>query len=77
MLLFCALKVYKEENGRNTVLKEIEGQQGDKWLSMSVNLAATTRSATYVKALIEATVGGSLGDVAIDDIKITNRRCCK
>ena len=72
------MQIYKEENGVKTSLREISGHKGEPWISMTVDLSPTSSSATYVKALIEATVGGgSGGDIAIDDLQITNRPCSK
>ncbi|EDV21956.1 uncharacterized protein TRIADDRAFT_59472 [Trichoplax adhaerens] len=78
----CKLRLYYHMYGSNTgslniytnsslsPMKKVwskSGDQGDSWLRAEVSFFSTG----YFSVVIEATVGGSKGDIAIDDISFT------
>lgn len=62
------------EGGTRQQLWKIQGDQGNRWRFQHVDLSSA-QSAQKFKILFEASLSGSTGDVALDNLKITHSIC--
>lgn len=68
-----SLKLYKKTGSSvGTRIWSKSNNQGDEWLVTQVNVWSPVRA---FRLSFEGTVGGSKGDIAIDDVKIFNGKC--
>ncbi|XP_067654505.1 MAM and LDL-receptor class A domain-containing protein 2-like [Haliotis asinina] len=66
------LNVYVIVGNVNTTVWSLSGSQGDKWLNGQAPIASTTSYKVYFEGVCG---GGYRGDIAIDDISITQTTC--